>query len=111
MAGIGENERPHRGLHPRSAADNTQPTGSALSIPTYTVLLDSDTRRRPALDIADVANRGADRVFAIGRNSLFHFPRCQPGILPNDCHDWNVDVWKNILGGRQDSAAFRGGAS
>jgi hypothetical protein len=46
-------------------------------------LLDSDALKQLALHVADVANVGAVRIFAIGGNALFHFLRRQPGILPN----------------------------
>src|SRR5271169_2816523 len=70
-------------------------------------LLDGDARQSLALDIANIVDAGADRIFAIGSDALFHLLRSEPRILPDDGHNRDVDIWKNVLWGRQDSAAAK----
>ena len=41
---------------------------------------------------------------AVGRDPLFHFRRAQPGMLPDDGHDGDVDLGKKMSVGIDNTA-------
>src|SRR5439155_11526359 len=69
--------------------------------------LDRDARQSLAFYVADIADVGADRIFAISADALFHFLRRQPSILPDHRDDGDVDVGENVFGCREDRGATK----
>ncbi len=54
------------------------------------------------LDISDPVHARRQRILAVGRNTLLHLRRAEPGILPNDGYDRDVNLGKDIGRHRQD---------
>ncbi len=67
-------------------------------------LLDRDAVERLRLDVANVADVGADRVLAVGGDPRLHLGRREPGFLPDHRDDGDVDLGKNIGRHRRDRA-------
>ena len=78
---------------------------SILTVRLKENLFDCHARQRLAFYITDIADIGADGIFAVGGDALFHFLRSQAGVLPNHRHDGNIDVRENILWRCDDRAA------
>ncbi len=50
----------------------------------------------------DVVDRGRKEPLVLKNDPVRHFLRRQPGIGPQDTHNRDIDVGKNIRGGADD---------
>ena len=64
-------------------------------------LLNRDAVNGLRLDILDAVHARGQRILAVGRDALFHLWRAQPGVLPDDGHDGNIDLGKDVRRHRQ----------
>ena len=53
------------------------------------------------LDILDAVHARRQRILAVGRDPLFHLRRAEPGVLPDDGDDGDVDLGKDVGRHRQ----------
>ena len=58
--------------------------------------LNGDAVERLRLDILDAVDVRRDRILAVGCDPLLHLRRRETRILPNDRHDGDVDLGKNV---------------
>jgi hypothetical protein len=59
-------------------------------------LLHRDAVQRLGLNVLDAVDAGGQCELAVGRDALLHLGRRQPGVLPDDGHDGDVDLGKDV---------------
>ena len=65
-------------------------------------LLHRDAVKRLRLHVLDAVDVGADRILAVGGDPLLHLWRAEAGVAPDDGHDRDVDLRKDIGRHRAD---------
>jgi hypothetical protein len=61
-------------------------------------LPDRDAGQRLRLDVLDTVDIGADRILAVGGDTLLHLLRAEPGFLPDHRDDRDIDFGKMSAG-------------
>lgn len=65
-------------------------------------LLDRQTIEGLRFHVLDAVDVGADGILAVGGDALLHFRRGEAGVLPNQRHHGDANLWKDIRRHRPD---------